>query len=366
MEIHKVCGNPECKSVDKKSLSLCGRCLIVSYCCRECQLVSWSSHKKICIKKSTNINTIYTDFNDEELFKTFTSILLSDKPSWISRYGGSDTDVYESIKKTNHISKQMIDWIRKYNGFFCKDINLISSVLTKSINEYYDSLQNSDFITIGAERYIKSIIENKNNINNPFIDKQISSYSFIEGFDPFFKSFQIWGENKKILIISPFSKSIKYQTSPDRINKILADSYKFPNCLFTTYQTPITYNTDGCNSTYFKRVTDGCNSWLDISEKMCDEIKDIEFDIAFISAGIYTMHIGNFIKKIGKKAIYIGGMLNVLFNIYGSRYDNTFFNSFMNKEYQIDVMDSFDDLNDNESLYVKNEVLGAYMRNKIA
>jgi hypothetical protein len=363
MEIHKVCGNQECKSVDKKSLSLCGRCLNVSYCCRECQLVSWSSHKKICIKKSTNINTIYTDFNDEELFKTFTNLLLSNKPVWIARYGGSDTDVYETIKKTNSITTEMISSISKFNGFFCKDTNLIVNVFTQSRNEYYKSLKNSDFITICTSQRINEIIE-KN--NNPFIDKQISSYSFIEGFDPFFKSFQIWGENKKILIISPFSKSIKYQTSPDRINKILVDSYKFPNCLFTTYQTPITYNTNGCNSNYFKRVTDGCNSWLDISEKICNEIKELDFDIAFISAGIYTMSVGNFIKQIGKKAIYIGGMLNVLFNIYGSRYDTTFFNSFMNKEYQIDVMDSFDDLIDNKSLYVKNEVLGAYMRNKIA
>ena len=76
------------------------------------------------------------------------------------------------------------------------------------------------------------------------------------------------------------------------------------------------------------------------------------------------MNFGNFIKQQGKKAIYIGGMLNVLFNIYGSRYDTFFFNSFVNKEYQVDVMDDFNDLINNKSLFVKNEVLGAYMRMK--
>ena len=41
-----------------------------------------------------------------------------------------------------------------------------------------------------------------------------------------------------------------------------------------------------------------------------------------------------------------------------------FFNNLVNKEYQVEVMDDFKDLIDNKSLFVKNEVFGAYMRMK--
>jgi hypothetical protein len=302
----------------------------------------------------------YKDCYGDEVVRIFTDLFLSDKPLWIARYGGSDTFAYEVFKNTNKLSKESVNCVSKFNGFFCKNKNTILNVFAESTKDYYDSLQNSDFITIiGGENEVNNFI----NHNNSFIHKHISTYSFIEAFEPFFKSFKIWGENKKILIISPFSKTIKYQTSAERINKILTH-HTFPNCSFITYQTPITYNTDDFTSNYFKTETNGYNNWLELSNKMCNEIKDLDFDVAFISAGIYTMNIGNFIKKNGKKAIYIGGMLNVLFNIYGSRYDTSFFNNFMNKEYQVDVMDSFDDLTNNNSLYVKNEALGAYMRNK--
>jgi len=252
----------------------------------------------------------------------------------------------------------MIERIRKFNGFFCKDTSQNVEIFNKSVELYFKSLKNSDIVSICTQSYIDSYINKKQNT----IGKPIVSYSWIEAFTPFFKSFKIWGENKKILVISPFSETINYQTKKNRINNIL--KFDFPNCKFVTYQSPITYNVDEYDSEYFKNVTNNYNDWIQLVEKMCNDIKNIDFDIAFISAGIYTMYIGDYIKNIGKKSIYIGGMLNVLFNIYGARYDTPFFNQFINKEYQVDVMDNFHDLVSNNALYVKNEILGAYMRPK--
>ena len=48
---------------------------------------------------------------------------------------------------------------------------------------------------------------------------------------------------------------------------------------------------------------------------MYDDISKIDFDIAFLSCGMYSIILGDLIKnKLKKKAIYIGGMLNVIFN----------------------------------------------------
>ena len=74
---------------------------------------------------------------------------------------------------------------------------------------------------------------------------------------------------------------------------------------------------------------------------MFNEIKNIDFDIALLSCGSYAMYFGKHIKeKLNKKSIYIGGILNVLFNIYGKRYDTAYFNSIVNLEYRIEAFES--------------------------
>ena len=69
------------------------------------------------------------------------------------------------------------------------------------------------------------------------------------------------------------------------------------------------------------------------------------------------MFLGHKIKtELKKKSIYIGGMLNVLFNFYGSRYDTPFFRKFKNLQYEIDPLDDFGDLlsNNNNNKHLKS------------
>ena len=297
-------------------------------------------------------------------------LMNSNEPVWISRIGGSDTYEFNLVKQINQLSQRGLDNVRKANGYFDFSENKVSCFIT-SINTYIKSLKNSDLTLICSLPYEDYITENhklyncfKNLYNLQDNTIAISSYSFLfEEISNFFYTFKYWGENKKILVISPFSDSIKYQTQKERINNIT--KYKFPNCKILTYQTPVTYNTDNYSSTYFAEKTKDYRNWIELCDKMCEDISKIDYDVAFLACGIYSMRIGNFIKmNCNKKAVYVGGMLNVMFNIYGSRYDTEYNNQFINKEYQIDCIDNWGDLTDNNLLYVKNEILGAYIRSK--
>ena len=320
----------------------------------------------------------------ENLANIITELMLSSKPIWIARIGGSDYDYYNYIINSqnedviNDILKSdkyyyFYKLIKSLNGFFDKNNNMKISLLSSKI--YIDSVLNSDFILLLGEIYWQ--ITNKNFKYSKFVkgytknkNHQCSSYSIIEsGMAPecnqkggnfFLNSFKIWGKNKKILIISPFEKTIKYQTDPERINNLLKN-YTFPNCEFKTYGTPITYNFDSeLKEQYFEKVSKPYNNWIELAEKMIDDISKIDFDVAFISAGIYTMYLGNEIKKMGKKAIYIGGMLNVFFNIYGKRYEDQYYKNIQNLDFQVKVMDDFGDLLDNSEKNSTNEALNAY------
>lgn len=57
--------------------------------------------------------------------------------------------------------------------------------------------------------------------------------------------------------------------------------------------------------------------WFAALEHMERQIDEIDFDIALIGAGAYGFPLGAYIKRCGKKALHIGGMLQLFFGIRG-------------------------------------------------
>jgi len=114
-------------------------------------------------------------------------------------------------------------------------------------------------------------------------------------------------KGKRLLIISPFVKSMKEKLD------ILPEIYGvdlFPGCLFTFIKPPQTQGE--CESDEF-----------DIElEKFMTEVKKIkdDFDIALCSCGGYGNLVCAEIYKLGKSAIYVGGVLQMFFGIYGNRW----------------------------------------------
>ena len=280
----------------------------------------------------------------------FYSILLekfkSGEPFFLARFGGSDyyiivTELYKTNDK--NLIENYINHVSNFNGYYDKETD--SEKRIENFKKYCEILESIYYRqkiytycgkpTIQA---IKKLINNKT--SNPLYDKfssyivsnniPVSNYTFIESVYPFLNLFKEIEENKKILIISPFSESVKEQY---KNKNNLIKNYTFPNFELITYNTPITYN----DTKDLSHIDDSCgNNWIEQSIKMCNDISEINFDIALISAGSYTMYLGNYISSnMGKQSVYLGGVLNVIFNIYGKRYDTSFFNNIMNLDAQV-------------------------------
>ncbi len=295
----------------------------------------------------------------DDISKNVTELLMSDKPVWLSRYGGSDSFFIEQYKTYNTISDHCYKIIKLYNGFFNKDDNI--DITLKYIDMYINSIKEADLISICC---IMELINDK--ICTPaqslILDNKLCiSYGFFESITPFLNSFKVWGQGKKILIISPFAESLKFQTQPDRINNIL-NNYEFPDCTFCFYDMPITYNSPDFENSIFNDIQSNYDNFFVLADKIFEDIKTMDFDIAFLSCASYSMYFGHKIKtELNKKAIYIGGILNVLFNIYGKRYDNSFYDQFINKEYQIEPLENKKYLKDtNDGKQFVSEGLNAY------
>jgi hypothetical protein len=112
--------------------------------------------------------------------------------------------------------------------------------------------------------------------------------------------------NKRILIISGFVESIKTQSR----NVYPVDL--FPGCTFIYLKPP---QTNGMNKS---------RDWFIEFDQFCEQIKAIQdtFDIALCSCGGYGNPVCSYIYSLGKSAIYVGGVLQMYFGIYGKRWLN--------------------------------------------
>jgi len=287
---------------------------------------------------------ILEDYNEIE--QHLTKCMLRESPIFFSRIGGSDMQAVKyCCFERNHIisDKEYNYYLRRVqgrNGYF--DFSKDRRNFERYLEMMFTFYKNSDDCSFAV------IQKDINRGDTAFYEyllkgKTIIDYNFIEWVLPFLKSFSVWAKGKRILFINPFEKSIQYQWK--RKDQLYLN-YTFPEFELLTYNTSITYNNSEDSKDTLKVKT---NNWFEEARRMIKEISRIDFDIAILSCASYSMYIGMHIRNVlKKKAFYLGGIVNVLFNIYGGRYsDKTHPNSFyrqcgLNPEFTIDPFENED------------------------
>ncbi len=115
---------------------------------------------------------------------------------------------------------------------------------------------------------------------------------------------------KRVLVVHPFEKSIRQQYA--KRASLFEDKRILPE--FESLLTLKAVQSVAGNPTPFE-------TWFEALESMRSDIKRIEFDVALIGAGAYGMPLAGFVKKLGKKAVHMGGVTQILFGIIGRRWE---------------------------------------------
>jgi hypothetical protein len=68
--------------------------------------------------------------------------------------------------------------------------------------------------------------------------------------------------------------------------------------------------------------TPGIKTWFDSYESMTAAVERIKFDVAIIGCGAYGFPLAAHVKRLGRKAIHLAGVTQLLFGIKGHRWDN--------------------------------------------
>ena len=131
--------------------------------------------------------------------------------------------------------------------------------------------------------------------------------------EPYFSS-QPWSRalaGKKVLVVHPFASLIERQYREHRA-QLFADPNVLPEFELKTIQAVQSLGGE----------SNGFATWFDALKWMEEAIDQQDYDICIIGCGAYGLPLAGHVKRMGKKAIHLGGATQLLFGIKGNRWEN--------------------------------------------
>lgn len=127
---------------------------------------------------------------------------------------------------------------------------------------------------------------------------------------------------RKVLAVTPFDQEVRDQYA---IRELVHSDKYLPEFSLKTYKAVQTIA-----GTVDPRFSD----WFEALDYMCEGIADMDFDIALVGCGAYSIPICASIKKTGRSAVHLGGDLQLVFGIMGKRWeDDELINSLRNEHW---------------------------------
>jgi hypothetical protein len=247
---------------------------------------------------SSNVLTV------EQGNQTVYELLNSSKPILITRFGSAELTVM--LNRFYILNGKLKKWdLNRINlGIFnCSGVFPTNQNTLERFSDLYIScLPGIDALAVWYN-YGEHIFHKKYFKEAPLFP--------LESLEPFrFRS--PWSKalaGKKVLVVLPYEKSVKEQYSKKEF--LFQNKDVLPDFEIFVYKP---YNAYTDNPEIGK-------DWFFYLQKMIDEIELIDFEIALVAAGPFGLPLASAIKKIGKKAVHVGGALQLLFGIKGNRWE---------------------------------------------
>jgi hypothetical protein len=281
--------------------------------------VSQLFHK--IVKTQINLKSV----SNQEAALFIKNELNDDKPSMIARFGSTEIKAILYLKTPwflKFIIKKMMNYdavqkefvnMKILSGFFPS--NELS--ITKFSTLMYADMKELD--VLGSWRFEERFLVSH------FSKAKIVS---LDNLEPYLQE-NPWSEilkDKKVLVIHPFNKTIE-----DQYHNKRALLFRDPRVLpeFKSLQTIKAVQTLAGNKAEYK-------DWFAALDAMKSEIDTKDFDIAIIGAGAYGFPLAAHVKRLGKKAIHLGGPTQMLFGIKGKRWiDSPKFKNIINEHFVV-------------------------------
>lgn len=236
--------------------------------------------------------------------------LKSEKPLCVGKIGNAELMCAYNYFLAKHNNQHPIPW----NPTIIQEIYVNAGVFpqTEEARCYFaeqlsDAVANTDIIPPWNNglgdfefRFIRS-----RNPNSILVD--------LGALEPFYHGLP-WSrvlKDKKVLVISPFVNTITKQYSNK--NKIWSNPEVLPSFELKTIFHPTSKAISGEKNKY--------GTWQEMVNDIKEQISNTDFDIALIGTGASSLPLASFVKQLNKKAVHLGGSLQILFGIKGKRWE---------------------------------------------
>lgn len=269
----------------------------------------------------------------EELNKFIYDGLMADKPFMVARFGSIELDsalypylvslplwkryqLYAQkkisfLRYTPEYAQHLMNPLCNNAGFFPNDIRMLAKFSEKV------RLEDTSCCCCCC-----CCCWNNEDLMMPFFNKDIRFAELAE-MEPYDYE-QPWSRalaGKKVLVVHPFAKTIEAQYQKRK--HLWANPDVLPESELHTIKAVQTIA--GEKSEF--------DTWFDALHYMEHQMDAIDYDIAIIGCGAYGFSLAAHAKRMGKKAIHLGGATQILFGIKGKRWDdmpdvNKFYNEY--------------------------------------
>ncbi|MBC7404801.1 MAG: hypothetical protein H7252_03845 [Cytophaga sp.] len=242
------------------------------------------------------------------------SLLSRDAPCMISRFGTTELNCinnYLCVYSKESYNRRIFDYItdNTHTPWWNEDHFQIMSLYSGIFPPGEDTSKKF------AMRYLRDI---------PLIDL-LGSFQYHEKFMPLNPAVQKvqletlypffverpWSQalkGKRVLLVHPFDDSIRSQYL--RREQLFDNQNILPEFELITLR--------AVQSVAGTKVP--FKDWFDALKYMEDKISGIDFDVCILGCGAYGLPLAAHVKRLGKKAVHLGGGTQLLFGIKGKRW----------------------------------------------
>lgn len=243
----------------------------------------------------------YDQISLEEQQKVFAKLIDEGTPFFAGRLGMTETRMMRDLVfKYKESYDASLEQLCRWSGFFPHDVSLLDKYKEIEI----EALKNVDFLLRLRGR-------GENYLVKKYCRKDVVFANALGGYGNEYPwTYALKG--KKVLVIHPFADTIRQQYGKRE--------FLFPHDPDILPEFEL--HTIKAVQTIAGQPDERFSTWFDALSYMKDEIQKVDFDIALIACGAYGFPLGSYCKNLGKAAVHVGGDLQMLFGIMGSRWEN--------------------------------------------
>ena len=243
------------------------------------------------------------------------SLLTGNAPCMIARYGSTELLCLSNYLGIRQGPKNFFRFIcgkadpwwwapervfnmRDYSGFFPVTEAHIERFCAMMLQDTAELDILASWLT--REKNLDAQLQGKDRIFLPYLEPYYAEHPWTRAL-----------EGKKVVVVHPFDKPIEFQYREKRTQ------------LFNNHDIlpPFTLRTVKAVQSLGGKA-DGFDSWFDALQSMKDAIDAEDYDICLIGCGAYGFPLAAHVKRSGKKAVHMGGALQLLFGIKGNRWED--------------------------------------------